>query len=94
MRPDDQLTILLTPRATVHVARFRPWLLRAERRAEVHYKVTERYDPRDAGGLRWNDPDVGIQWPISSPQLAARDAEYPVLRELTASQLPQTGAVE
>ena len=57
--------------------------------ADVHYKVTERYDPHDAAGLRWNDPDVDIQWPIASPQLAARDAEYPLLRELTAAQLPQ-----
>jgi dTDP-4-dehydrorhamnose 3,5-epimerase len=57
--------------------------------ADVHYKVTERYDPNDAAGLRWNDPDVGIQWPIASPRLAPRDAAYPLLRELTASQLPQ-----
>jgi len=40
----------------------------------VHYKVTERYDPADEAGLRWDDPDVGIAWPIEAPQLAPRDA--------------------
>jgi dTDP-4-dehydrorhamnose 3,5-epimerase len=42
--------------------------------ADVHYKVTERYDPADEAGLRWDDPDVGIAWPIEAPQLAPRDA--------------------
>jgi dTDP-4-dehydrorhamnose 3,5-epimerase len=56
--------------------------------ADVHYKVTERYDPGDVAGLRWNDPDVGIRWPIATPLLAPRDAAYPLLRELTASHLP------
>ena len=31
--------------------------------AEFTYKCTRFYDPRDEGGLQWNDPDVGIGWP-------------------------------
>ena len=56
--------------------------------ADVHYKVSRRYDPSDAGGLRWNDPDVGIAWPLTAPQLTPRDAAYPMLREMTVAQLP------
>ena len=62
--------------------------------ADVHYKVTERYDSNDAGGLRWNDPDVGVAWPIASPRLAPRDAAYPLLRELTAAHLPHLRTAE
>jgi dTDP-4-dehydrorhamnose 3,5-epimerase len=56
--------------------------------ADLHYKVSERYDPDDSGGLRWNDPDVGITWPVESPVIADRDASYPLLRELTQGRLP------
>lgn len=33
--------------------------------AEFVYKCTRFYDPSDEGGLMWNDPDIGIDWPIS-----------------------------
>ena len=32
--------------------------------AEFFYKVTDFYHPNDEGGLMWNDPDIGIQWPM------------------------------
>jgi len=47
-----------------------------------------------AGSGRWNDPDIGIKWPIAAPRLAARDAAYPLLRELTPEQLPHHPPVE
>jgi dTDP-4-dehydrorhamnose 3,5-epimerase len=56
--------------------------------ADLHYKVSRHYDPADEGGLRWNDPDIGITWPIDAPEVAQRDASYPVLRQLSPSQLP------
>lgn len=56
--------------------------------ADVHYKVSRLYDPGDEGGVRWNDPDIGIEWPVKTPLLAARDAAYPFLRELSPAQLP------
>ena len=62
--------------------------------ADLHYKVTRRYDPHDSGGLRWNDPDVAIQWPVSDPLVTARDAVYPTLRELTSARLPHDPPVE
>lgn len=57
--------------------------------ADLHYKVSELYDAGDEGGLVWNDPDVDIDWPISNPQIGARDAAYPRLKQLDATTLPQ-----
>jgi dTDP-4-dehydrorhamnose 3,5-epimerase len=36
---------------------------------DVVYKVTRARDPDDARVLRWDDPDVGVAWPLSSPPL-------------------------
>jgi len=56
--------------------------------ADLHYKVSCNYDAHDEGGLLWNDPDVGIQWPVREPLVTARDAAYPELKELTSARLP------
>lgn len=32
--------------------------------AEFCYKVTDFYHPNDEGGLMWNDPDIGVEWPM------------------------------
>jgi dTDP-4-dehydrorhamnose 3,5-epimerase len=56
--------------------------------ADLHYKVSRLYDSADEGGLLWNDPDVGIRWPIDNPVVSRRDADYPRLRELVSSRLP------
>lgn len=50
--------------------------------ADFQYKCTDFYFPADEGGLLWNDPDVGIPWPITEPQLSAKDANNPRLRDL------------
>ncbi|MBX3681585.1 MAG: dTDP-4-dehydrorhamnose 3,5-epimerase, partial [Thauera sp.] len=47
--------------------------------ADFQYKCTDFYFPADEGGLAWNDPDVGIPWPIEAPQLSAKDANNPRL---------------
>ena len=62
--------------------------------ADLHYKVSRFYDPHDEGGLLWNDPDVGIQWPTEAPQVTARDAAYPRIRDLSQAQLPHHPPVE
>jgi len=49
--------------------------------AEVLYKTTEEYAPEYDAGIRWNDPEVGIQWPIEHPILSTKDAKLPRLRE-------------
>ncbi|HMU16945.1 MAG TPA: dTDP-4-dehydrorhamnose 3,5-epimerase [Thauera aminoaromatica] len=50
--------------------------------ADFQYKCTDFYFPADEGGLAWNDPDVGIPWPITEPQLSAKDVNNPRLRDL------------
>ena len=50
--------------------------------AQVEYKCTEPYHPEDELGVIWNDPDVGIAWPIAVPVLSAKDAALPRLREI------------
>jgi dTDP-4-dehydrorhamnose 3,5-epimerase len=52
--------------------------------AEVAYKCTAFYNRDDEVGLRWNDPQVGIAWPIRDPLLSAKDAALPGLDELRA----------
>ena len=36
--------------------------------AEFCYKCTDFYHPGDEGGMAWNDPDIGIEWPIAKGQ--------------------------
>lgn len=50
--------------------------------AEVEYKCTDFYDPEAERGLIWNDPEVGITWPVADPILSARDQRHPTLAEL------------
>lgn len=42
--------------------------------ADFEYKCTDYYDPGDEGCLIWNDPDVGVDWPIETPLLSEKDA--------------------
>ena len=56
--------------------------------ADLHYKVSRVYDHMDEGGLIWNDPDIGICWPITDPIVSRRDSAYPALRQLYPERLP------
>lgn len=52
------------------------------------YKCTDVYHPETEGSLRWNDPDVGIQWPINfEPQLSDKDTQAPLLRDIAKERL-------
>ena len=50
--------------------------------ADFIYKCTEYYRPDDEGGLLWNDPEVGIDWPIESPLLSEKDKAYACLADI------------
>ena len=50
--------------------------------ADVHYKVSQRYDPTDDGGLIWNDGQVKIDWPTRYPFVSERDLNHQKLEEL------------
>jgi dTDP-4-dehydrorhamnose 3,5-epimerase len=55
--------------------------------ALVHYKCTGYYSQPDEVAIRWNDPAIGIQWPVTDPVLSAKDAEAPLLRDLPRERL-------
>ncbi|HTZ19331.1 MAG TPA: dTDP-4-dehydrorhamnose 3,5-epimerase [Opitutaceae bacterium] len=55
--------------------------------ALFHYKCTDIYSPRDEQGFRWNDPDVGIKWPVANPILSKRDAAAPYLKAIPPGKL-------
>jgi len=56
--------------------------------AEIFYKCSEFYDPRDDRGVRWSDPAFGISWPDAQPVLSPKDAAQPFLNELSEDQVP------
>jgi dTDP-4-dehydrorhamnose 3,5-epimerase len=55
--------------------------------ALIYYKCSGFYCPKDELALRWDDPDLGIQWPLKEPLLSARDAQARRLRELPPERL-------
>jgi len=55
--------------------------------AQVEYKCTDVYDPAGEIGIAWNDPALGISWPVTNPILSARDGRHPLLAGI-ADKLP------
>jgi dTDP-4-dehydrorhamnose 3,5-epimerase len=55
--------------------------------ADFLYKCTGFYTTGDEYAIRWDDPDIGIDWPIADPILSAKDAIAPLLKDAT-HQLP------
>ncbi len=47
--------------------------------AQLEYKCTDFYDPADEGGVMWDDPVLGIEWPTRTPILSERDKRHPAL---------------
>jgi dTDP-4-dehydrorhamnose 3,5-epimerase len=55
--------------------------------ADVTYRLSSYYDAATEAGIAWNDPDVGVEWPIEDPILSERDRAAPRLAEI-AHELP------
>ena len=51
--------------------------------AQVEYKCTDIYDPKGELGIAWNDPAIGIRWPVSDPVLSDRDTRHLTISALT-----------
>jgi dTDP-4-dehydrorhamnose 3,5-epimerase len=49
--------------------------------AEIFYKCTDFYDPEGERCIRWDDPDLGIDWPVSEPVLSVKDKTGPFLKD-------------
>lgn len=59
--------------------------------AEVEYKCSDVYHPGDEFSVLWNDPAIGIKWPVSDPILSEKDRAARPLSDL-ADSLPRRGA--
>jgi dTDP-4-dehydrorhamnose 3,5-epimerase len=57
--------------------------------AMFHYKCTDYYTPKDEMTLRWNDPAVGIQWPITEPVVSEKDSRGLLLKDIPLEKLFQ-----
>ena len=55
--------------------------------AMFHYKCTAFYSPRDEMTIRWDDPDIAIDWPTKNPLLSEKDANGLLLRDVPKERL-------
>ncbi len=80
---DEQVLI---PRGYAH------GFLTLEPDSEIVYKVSDFYAPHNDGGLRWNDPDIGIAWPsqVDPGLMSEKDTKLPLLRDFD-SPFPYDG---
>ncbi len=53
------------------------------------YKCTDLYHPECDGGIRWDDSDIGIVWPINEPLLSEKDRDQPLLKDVPIGRLPR-----
>ncbi|MEF2231533.1 MAG: dTDP-4-dehydrorhamnose 3,5-epimerase [Pseudodesulfovibrio sp.] len=49
---------------------------------DLHYRCTDYYDPKGEAGVLWNDPEIGIDWPVKDPILSSKDMRWPALAQL------------
>jgi dTDP-4-dehydrorhamnose 3,5-epimerase len=54
--------------------------------ATVYYKCTSNYVAAAQRSIRWDDPDIGVAWPIKNPILSQNDSDAPLLRDSEFSQ--------
>jgi dTDP-4-dehydrorhamnose 3,5-epimerase len=52
--------------------------------ADVHYRLSSYFDPATERGIAWDDPEVGVEWPLDEPRLSERDRNAPRLAEIAA----------
>ncbi|PID74024.1 MAG: dTDP-4-dehydrorhamnose 3,5-epimerase [Desulfobacterales bacterium] len=57
--------------------------------AHFLYKCSDLYAPGDEAGIRWDDPDIGIDWPLSDPVISDKDQRSPFLKNMPDAALPQ-----
>ena len=59
-----------------------------EQNTEIFYQISKEYVPEAAMGVRWDDPVIRIDWPVSGPILSAKDEMLPCLAEVPHEFLP------
>ncbi len=50
--------------------------------SHVVYKVTSEYSKAHDGGIRWDDADIGVEWPMKSPIVSEKDMQLPLLKDV------------
>jgi dTDP-4-dehydrorhamnose 3,5-epimerase len=65
------------------------FLVLGDEPAVFTYKCTEGYDPAGQCSIRWDDPEIGVDWPEGPPRLSPKDADAPRLRDVPESRLPR-----
>lgn len=53
------------------------------------YKCTDIYNGQAEGSIRWDDPEIGIKWPVDEPILSDKDKHAPRISEVDRQQLPR-----
>jgi dTDP-4-dehydrorhamnose 3,5-epimerase len=61
-------------------------------RALFTYLCTATYDQAADASIRWDDPDLAIDWPVSAPLLSDKDARAPLLADVSVERLPHLAA--
>jgi dTDP-4-dehydrorhamnose 3,5-epimerase len=56
------------------------------------YQCTALYDHAADAGIRWNDGDIAVDWPLGAPQLSDKDQRAPFLRDIPPGKLPSYNA--
>lgn len=57
--------------------------------AVLSYKCTRPFDAGADRAVRWDDPEIGIEWPVTDPLLSEKDRRAPLLREVGEGALPE-----
>ena len=70
-------------------AGFAHGFLTLSERVQFVYKCSSFYDPGDDYGIRWNDPDVKIDWGTDSPLISEKDQKHPTLATVSPERLPR-----
>jgi dTDP-4-dehydrorhamnose 3,5-epimerase len=57
--------------------------------ALMNYLCTEEFDSAADAAIAWNDPDIGVTWPVEASSVSQRDAAAPRLRDIAPEDLPR-----
>jgi len=76
---DSQNTMLYIPEGFAH------GFLSLTEEVYLLYKCTNEYDLQTDAGFRWDDPDIGISWPVNNPVISEKDQRLPYFKHLDMS---------
>jgi dTDP-4-dehydrorhamnose 3,5-epimerase len=62
--------------------------------ADFLYKCTDYYHPQSEQGILWNDPDIGIEWPLKDAAVSEKDSKNRLLKSMSKDLLPPFDGIE